>query len=345
MNPSFDQQHLRLFVALARHLSMRRAAGELRLTASGISRSLAMLERSWGCRLFDRTPRRMALTRVGCELLPLAEAALERLGALQAGLPNDSDPTQQHDRELRIGASAALGQRVLPAVLREFRDTCPRCWVRIVASDGPPALHGLRDGRLDLVVTLRPAALDGLAFDELAEDDLHFVLHPLHPWAVERRVNLEEMGERRLILPGAEDETGAMVRRYFQEDRIEIKPCIETADEESIKQFVRHDLGVAVLPRWIVAGELARGELTTLPLGRRRLRRQWGVLHRRGHALDFAEHLFTSVCGVVLRDRLELATPPAPATDAVPPQPLNGGIPVSERGPKPIAVPANTEFR
>ncbi len=343
MTPSFDQQHLRLFVALARHLSMRRAAGELRLTASGVSRSLAMLERTWGCRLFDRTPRRMTLTRVGCDLLPLAVAALERLDALQARLPDESDSSPQPDRELQVGASGALGQRILPAVLREFRDACPKCRVKVVPGASPAAHQSLREGRLDLILTLRPTALDGMSFDELAEDDLQFVLHPLHPWAVERRVKLEDLGARRLILPGEDDETGAMVRRYFLEDGIAIEPCIEMGDEEAIKQFVRHDLGVAVLPKWIVAGELSRGELTTLPLGRRRLRRQWGVLHRRGHIPDFAEHLLTSICGVVLRDRVETNTePPASGTDA--PLPSANGIPVSRHRPKPIAATTNTEF-
>src|SRR5689334_10595991 len=123
MKPSFDHQHLRIFAVLARQLNMRRAAAELGLTPSGVSRSLAMLERGWGCCLFDRTSRGMALSRAGRELLPLATGVLERLETLEEGLRLAALPGE---RPLRIGAASALGPAVLPAAVREFRETCPR---------------------------------------------------------------------------------------------------------------------------------------------------------------------------------------------------------------------------
>jgi LysR family transcriptional regulator, low CO2-responsive transcriptional regulator len=301
MKPGFDHQHLRIFVVLARHLNMRRAAAELSLTPSGVSRSLTMLERSWSCRLFDRTSRGMALSRAGRELLPLAEGVLERLGSLEERLRTTGD---SGDGQLRIGAAAALGPLVLPAAVREFRETCPRWSVKIDLGNERQAEAGLRENRFDLALLIQPASLDGLSFELLAEDELQFVVHPLHPWAVERRVRVAELGQRRLILPERQDETFRLVDAYFREEGIAIDPLIEIANEESIKEFIRLDVGVGILPRWMVADEVQRGQLTTLPLGRRRLRRRWGVLTLRGRTADFAEHLFANICGAILRQRI-----------------------------------------
>ena len=56
---------LRAFDAVARHLSFRAAAGELRVTQSAVSHQIAELERRLGVELFERAGRRVALTTQG----------------------------------------------------------------------------------------------------------------------------------------------------------------------------------------------------------------------------------------------------------------------------------------
>lgn len=56
---------LRAFEAAARHQNFRRAAGELALTESAISRQIALLEDRLGVLLFERNKRRVSLTQAG----------------------------------------------------------------------------------------------------------------------------------------------------------------------------------------------------------------------------------------------------------------------------------------
>jgi len=42
--------------------------------------------------------------------------------------------------------------------------------------------------------------------------------------------------------------------------------------------------------------EIEEGSLVTLPLGRRKLQRRWGILHWRGKRLNLAEETFVGLC-------------------------------------------------
>jgi DNA-binding transcriptional LysR family regulator len=100
----------------------------------------------------------------------------------------------------------------------------------------------------------------------------------------------------KLILPERLSETHCLIDNYFQQDGIRIKPFIEIGNEEAIKQFVRLDLGVGLLPRWIAAAEIEQGSLACVPLGRRRLRRRWGILHNVNRGLTLPESVFVNLC-------------------------------------------------
>jgi LysR family transcriptional regulator, glycine cleavage system transcriptional activator len=70
---------LRGFEAVARRLSFSRAAEDLFVTQSAVSRQIAALEEHLGVRLFERAHRTLTLTDAGRELFAATEDALENL--------------------------------------------------------------------------------------------------------------------------------------------------------------------------------------------------------------------------------------------------------------------------
>ena len=130
--------------------SVGRAAERLSRTQPSISARLLALEGAWGTKLFRRHARGMALTPKGARLLPLAEAALEGLGALDraAGVP-----VSGHD-ELRIGAGDALGREVVPGAIARLLRARPTLSIRVLEGPAPRLLEALRTGEIDLALAV-----------------------------------------------------------------------------------------------------------------------------------------------------------------------------------------------
>ncbi|WP_157836894.1 LysR family transcriptional regulator [Geminisphaera colitermitum] len=297
MQPVIESHQLRLYVMLARLLNMSRVANELRMTPSAVSHALKAMEADLGCVLFERTSRSMKLTPAGEALLPEAQAILAGMESLRARAGAIADPGQ---RRVRIGASTTACQFILPPVLREFRESFPDHTIRIEPCTARQAADSIAADRIDFAVTLETPGRAGLEFRFLAADTLQFIVHPLHPWAIKRHVPREEVPDGKFIISEADEETYALIEDYFRKEKLTLKPFIEIANEEAIKRFVNLDMGVGILPRWVVASEIERGHLTALPLGRRQLRRRWGLLYAKGRNLNFAESLFFSICREVM---------------------------------------------
>jgi DNA-binding transcriptional LysR family regulator len=297
--PIIDPQQLRVYVVLSRTLNMGQTATELRMTPSGVSRCLKTLEHDLNFRLFERTTRRMAPTPAGREFLAQASEILERMQAVRDRIRAWGDWRSGH---LRIAAVDTVCQFVLPPALREFRESFPGYTVKIEVCPARQAAELLADGQVDMALLPEPARHTGAEFSLLAEDDMQFVVHPLHPWAIRHRVQRAGIAKARLVVPAPGNATRELVDEYFHRDGISLVPFVEIDNEDAIKHFARLDLGVGILPRWIVAAEIEQGVVVTLPLGRRRLKRRWGVLHSSARKLGFAENLFVSISRNVMRE-------------------------------------------
>src|SRR5882672_440772 len=139
-----DSRQLRAFLTLARAGSFTLAAKELFLSQSAVSHSMKALEQEVGCRLFDRVGKKVLLTQAGETLLHHVEKILQEMTAARAALEQLG---KWGKSRLRIGASTTACQYILPAVLREFKESFPKCAISIEPGDTPEAIELLRDNR------------------------------------------------------------------------------------------------------------------------------------------------------------------------------------------------------
>ncbi|SDI10832.1 DNA-binding transcriptional regulator, LysR family [Pseudomonas flavescens] len=105
---------LRAFEAAARHGSFTRAADELAITQSAVSRHIRTLEGHFACRLFERRGRSLQLTEPARLLLPGVRDGFDSLERACATLRVD-------DSILRLKAPSTLTMRWLLARLSRFR--------------------------------------------------------------------------------------------------------------------------------------------------------------------------------------------------------------------------------
>lgn len=260
------------------------------------------LEQEAGCRLLDRTGKKVTPTEAGELLLVHAERILVEMAHARTSLEKLGKWGQSR---LRIGASATACQHMLPPVLREFREEFPKCRIIIEPGDTPEMIELLRNGKIDLAVNLEPPPREPLEFRPLFNDEMQFIVAPTHPWAVNGRAPREEVAMQNYILYSRKSYTGEMIDAYFREEEIVLRTAIEMGSISAIKEMVKLDIGVSILAQWTIADEIKDGTLVAIPLGKRKLKRRWGVLHWQSRRLSIQEERFVKIAQSVAKNIAE----------------------------------------
>ena len=155
MNKPLDSRQVRAFCAVARTGSFTQAARELHLTQSGVSHAMKALEGDVGCRLLDRLGKKVVLTQAGEQLLLHANRILQEMASARASL---SQLGKWGRGRLRLGASTTACQHILPAVLREFKESFPDHIITIEPGDTPELVNSLVRRQMDLAISLEAEA-------------------------------------------------------------------------------------------------------------------------------------------------------------------------------------------
>ena len=200
---------------------MAKAAAQISLTQSAVSRSIAELERTIGVRLFDRTPQGVEPTIYGRALLKGGAAVFDDLRTSVSEIAFLSDPTAG---ELRIGTSEATGWGFIPVLIDVLARQYPRAAFEVIHADTMALMeHELRGRRIDLVVTRIPTSSldDDLEATILHRDRLHVVTGMSNPWARRRKIALTDLVNERWCLPPAGHPIMAQVAEAFRRAGLE----------------------------------------------------------------------------------------------------------------------------
>ena len=161
---------LRAFEAVARHLSMTKAAEELNVTPAAVSRQVKTLEDYLGVTLFRRANKALFLTDAGQACLPaltrgfdLLAAAIRDLGVYDARRP------------LTVSVTPSFGAQWLVPRLDRFRALHPTFDVRIDAST---RLVDFRHDDVDLAVRYGPGGRPGLRAVRLMSEEIFPMCSP-----------------------------------------------------------------------------------------------------------------------------------------------------------------------
>lgn len=299
MPQPLDSRQLRAFTILARTGSFTETARELHLSQSAVSHSMKALEAEVGCRLFDKLGKKAVLTQAGEQLLARAARVLSEMSEARAELGRLGKWGQSR---LRLGASTTACQHVLPGVLREFKDSFPNCAISIEPGDTPEMIEALRNHKIDLAVNLEPRRGEPLDFRPLFTDELQFIVSPQHPWARAGKVERDEIARQNYIVYKRRSYTSEMIEEHFRADDIVLFSQLDMGNMEAIKELVKLGIGISILAPWTAKNEIKAGTLVALPLGKRKLKRRWGILHWEGRRMSMVEETFIGLCKTVTEE-------------------------------------------
>ncbi|MCH8685976.1 transcriptional regulator GcvA [Pedomonas mirosovicensis] len=161
---------LRAFEAAARHLSMKQAAEELRVTPGAVSLQIKELEATLGVPLFIRRTRSLALTPQGSTYFTALRPAFRLIRESTAEIIASARAPV-----LTVGCTPTFAAQWLMPRLARFETQAPEVDVRISATNRIADFS--RDG-IDIAVRHGFGQYDGLASERLLNDDLTPVCSP-----------------------------------------------------------------------------------------------------------------------------------------------------------------------
>ncbi|MGH9087074.1 MAG: LysR family transcriptional regulator [Acidimicrobiales bacterium] len=162
-----DVRDLRVFLCIVEEGSVSAAARHLHVAQSGVSETVARLERELQARLLERSHNGSTPTSQGAVLLHWARRLVNSAERAREEVRSTTDGSVER---LRVGFPTIASPLVLPGFLAGLRDR--RAPVVVKAAEGlvPPLLEQVRDGSLDLTVMFFPSEeVRGVRFVEVAE--------------------------------------------------------------------------------------------------------------------------------------------------------------------------------
>jgi len=293
-----DIRQLRYYLSVLHEGSMGGAARAHFVTQPAVTLQMQRLQESAGEKLLMREGRRMVPTEAGRVLAAHAEAVVRRMDVLEAemkglrGLEHGS---------LRVGNIDAASVYVLPDLYHQFHERYPGVNLEITVGDTSELLDALRHGNVELATTTLPVDAAGFEVFEIYREELVPVASADDPLAARRRVTAKELSEAGVITYPAGATTRRLIDTAFESAGAVLRPRMEISSPEAIMRLTQAGLGPAILPEPVVAAELESGTLVRLPLGRLRIERAIGMVHRERGALSPAARAFLDM--VVQRAR------------------------------------------
>jgi LysR family transcriptional regulator, low CO2-responsive transcriptional regulator len=281
-------RQLSVFVAVAKHLSFARAAEELHLTQPAVSMQIKELEAGVQLPLFERAGRSVRLTMPGEYLLVYARrvlATLKEAGDAMAKL------RRVQGGRITIGM-VSTAKYFLPRMLARFRVQHPAVEMRLAAGNREQLSRLLHDNEVDLAVMGRPPRELDTRAEPFAAHPLAVVASPEHPLARRREIPAQALNTEEFIVREPGSGTRAAMEHFFRDQRIAPAQTMEMSSNETIKQAVIANMGLAFLSLHTVALELSAGELVVLDVLGLPLVRRWYVVNIQGKPLSPAAEAF-----------------------------------------------------
>jgi DNA-binding transcriptional LysR family regulator len=266
-----NTDQLRLFLLIARHRSLSRAAGELELGQATVSERLKALEAEVGTALFARQGRGVSLSPAGEAFLPYAERALDVLRQAQQSA---RDASEGQRGQVTVAVTVTSGAYLFAPALVAFRASHPGVQVRVRSAHSWDAAGLILDGVAQLALISGPSVQAQVESVAAFRSRLVLVASSRHPLAAEAGVTLEQLARQQWLVSYWGPASQAFLERVRASGEAEgaAGEWMELSPVELVKGMLLAGSGVSLMPEIAVRRELAAGELAALALkGKSRL--------------------------------------------------------------------------
>lgn len=247
---------LQIFADVAHQANFSPVARDRNVEPSSISRAVASLEAELGIRLFQRSTRKLTLTEAGALYLERVEPLL---GAAREAADEARSLGRSPAGTLRLTASVAFGHAWLTPLLPRFRAEFPDLKLELLLND---ANVDLVAERIDLAIRLGKDVSGDLIGTKLFTTRYVVCATPGYLTSAPTLAAPSDLRAHRCLRFALPD---YRVRWMFSRDgaveTVEVDGDLVGSNALTLRDCVREGLGPALLPDWLVAGDLVAGTL------------------------------------------------------------------------------------
>jgi|GEM_PF-718516 len=248
-----DLKKLHEFVVLSQCLNFSKAAGQLYLTQSVLSRHIHDLEQQVGAKLLMRSTHNVELTEIGmiflkdCEvILHQYDAALERIHNASSGLSGT----------LSVGFSTYGSKDIISKFILYFSRIHPNIQLKINAYEAEELAVALENDKLDMgfAMDFTKTDLDGFEKILLYRDSLYVFFPSSHPFSTRETLCIHDLSSQPIIALTARTnpKTDLLHHKLFFQYESEYRVIKEAPNIQSALFLVTLNQGLLILPEHVV---------------------------------------------------------------------------------------------
>ena len=280
MNVTLRQ--LRAFVAVAKSASFTEAASQLHVTQSALSGLIKELENALGVQVVYRSTRKVQMSEVGSEFLPLAVRILQDL---DEAFHTIHDLKALKSGVVRVAAPQLMACTLMPEVIAAFNKQHPEVQIRLSDCAVEAVQSKVHSGEVDFAIGPEREVSNEITAHSLFEIPFVAVFPPDHSLGKLKRVTWAELSRYPLI--SLQGEYTRMLSADLQaaSGTLTLSPDIEVTFMTTALSMVNAGLGVTICLPYAVSLLDLYG-LQSRPLLTPKLNRKFYLLTKKDRPLS-----------------------------------------------------------
>jgi LysR family carnitine catabolism transcriptional activator len=274
-NVSFRQ--LQIFVCIAQSHTFAQAAEKMYLSQPALSSAIKKMESQLGGLLFSRTTRKVELSPEGRQFLPVAERLI---GDWQDAFLDLHNLFSLGRGKLSIAAMPSFAAGLLPGILQQFKTEFPNIKLSVADVVMESVIKDVQAGRVEIGFSFEHEKMDGLEFHPILTDNFIAVLPVNHPLSENKVLSWSQIA----LYPFVAMNKGSAIRQWIDSfmdiNHLSLNIVVEASQLATLGQFVKHDLGVSVVPA-LCQEQMLSKDLRCLKIHQSGLSKRVGIIRQK----------------------------------------------------------------
>ncbi len=253
MRHQIEIRHLRYFLAVAEELHFRKAADKLFVSQPGLSRQIKQMEEELGFALFERSNKRVTLTKAGKYLKDEVEHIIKNL---EDTFDHAQLIHEGMEGQISFGYVGSAMQNVIPELILRIREDYPNIHYSLREMENPEQIDSLLLNDVDLAFVRLEKVPKGLDIRPVFEDTFSLVLPENYELEHINLENLVQFKNEDFILFDQSYSPAyyEQVMQIFKQSGFQPNISHNTVHASTIFRLVENNLGLSIVPSSLKLG-------------------------------------------------------------------------------------------